>query len=125
MSRKEFLDKSFYALFVIFALAFTACSNSEDEANPTPTALSKCLENGALGNIELNHGHALSIPKEDIAAAKEKTYSIQGTADHSHEITVTPQDFTALKNVNATRIVDTYSTTENDHRHSVLVFCAL
>ncbi len=128
MSRKNFKDKTFGVFLIALAVvALIGCSSSDDESeNPDPkgTVLSKCLENGALGNIEQNHGHSLIIPKEDIAAAKEKTYTIQGFSDHDHTITVTTPDFTNMKNMNASRVVDIYSSTENDHRHSVTIFCA-
>ncbi len=112
----------FGILLGLFILA--GCSGSDDgtESPEDPTAeVSPCIENGALGNVTENHGHELTIPKEDVIAAKEKTYSIQGFADHDHTLTLKPADFTALKNSSGS---DIYSSTTNGHRHSVFVLCA-
>ncbi|WP_299530482.1 hypothetical protein [Ulvibacterium sp.] len=128
MARKNRKDKNLTVfLLALSVVVLIACSNSDDESgNPDPdeTLLSQCLENGGLGNISENHGHSLTIPKEDILAAEEKTYDIQGFSDHTHTITLTVQDFTALKDVNPSRAVDIYTSTENDHRHSVIIVCA-
>lgn len=128
MIGKIFEDKTFGTfLIALVIVALMGCSGSDDASgNPDPeeTALSKCLENGALGNIAENHGHSLTIPKEDFTDVEEKTYTIQGFADHDHTITVTVQDFTALKSVNASRAVDIYTSTVNDHRHSIIIGCA-
>ena len=125
MDRKFFIEKTTRAALVpLLIAAIIGCSNSDEGAgnsNPTPTTQSKCLENGALGSVELNHGHSLVISKEDVFAAKRKTYDIQGTADHNHTLTVTSENFTAMK---SRGLADIYSSTDNDHRHSVFVRCA-
>ncbi len=126
MIRKEFIARTFGAFLIAPTVVFAVgCSSSDDApVNPDPeTALSECLENGALGNIAENHGHTLTIPKEDIDEAVEKTYELQGSSDHTHTITVTTQDYTALKN-GSTMAVDIYTSTDNDHRHSVILLCA-
>lgn len=125
MDRKTFIKKTIRAILITLPLAaIIGCSNSDDGSetpNPTPTPQSKCAENGALGSVELNHGHSLVISKEDVIAAKRKTYDIQGTADHNHTLTVTSENFTAMK---SRGLADIYSSTDNDHRHSVFVRCA-
>ncbi|WP_276388926.1 hypothetical protein [Eudoraea chungangensis] len=114
-------------LVVLIVLLFVSCSSSDEgKGDPelTPLAVSDCVENGALGNIELNHGHELSISKEDIIAAKEKTYNIQGFSEHNHTITISSADFSELKKPTRLRVVDIYSSTFEDHRHSVIIFCS-
>jgi hypothetical protein len=48
--------------------------------------------------ISNNHGHALEVPLADIDAGIDTTYDVSGTASHCHEVTLTAEDFTTLKN---------------------------
>jgi len=126
MKRKIFVKKTVGAfLTTLVAIFIVGCSNSDDgteNSDPKETVVSKCIQNGALGLVTENHGHSLTIPKEDVIAAKDKTYNIQGFADHDHTLTLTSGDFSTLKNT--TRGADIYSSTENEHRHSVFISCA-
>lgn len=86
--------------------------------NPTPD----CLLNGAMASsITNNHGHSLTVSKADIEAGVDKTYSIMGSADHDHEITITAADFSTLKN---NMQIGENSTTVQSHSHSVTISCA-
>lgn len=121
---KSFLKNTIKTVFITLLTTYLiGCSSSDNESvDPgfKETTQSKCLEKGALGLIDSNHGHELTIPKEDVAEAKRKTYSIQGAADHNHTLTVNSEDFTSMKNNSG---ADIYSSTENDHRHSVIIRC--
>lgn len=115
------------------AAALAACSSGGGYGDPSPSPSpgsggasgqsgGACLTNGAsAGTISNNHGHALTVPKEDVAAAVEKTYSIQGSAGHDHEVTVTAADFAKLADNDAITVT---STTTAGHTHTVTVVCA-
>lgn len=40
--------------------------------------------------------HELVVPAEDLAAKVDKTYDVQGTAGHAHQVTITAADFEKL-----------------------------
>lgn len=62
--------------------------------------------------IELNHGHRFTVAKADATAGAEKTYHIQGGADHDHTVTITAAQFSSVEIGLAT------------HDHNVTVNCA-
>ncbi len=78
--------------------------------------------NGTTTVIAANHGHVLTVSKEDVVAGVEKTYPIRGTAGHAHNVTISAALFTMLKN-NMT--VTSVSTAATDlHAHGITVMCA-
>lgn len=74
-----------------------------------------------LAQIAGNHGHALIIPRADLDATTDKTYSIQGSADHSHDVTFTAAQLADLK---AGRTVAVLSTITMAHQHGIAELCA-
>lgn len=70
--------------------------------------------------IANNHGHELVVTLGDIAAGKPKTYDIAGGSGHSHEVTLTPDDFAAIAQGVDLRVA---STAVSNHRHTVRVRC--
>jgi hypothetical protein len=54
-------------------------------------------------------------------AGQEKTYSIEGGANHIHNITVTASNFSTLQ---TNQQISLNSTTGNGHTHSVTISCA-
>jgi hypothetical protein len=100
----------------------TDSSGTPDMGGPSPdTATSTCVTTGTSVTIGTNHGHVLTVSKEDVATGLEKTYSIQGGSAHDHEVTLTVSDFTQLQAGNQ---VVKQSTTGDLHVHSVIVTCA-
>jgi len=71
--------------------------------------------------ISSNHGHDLKIPPADITAASDKMYSIKGTSQHDHMVTVTAAMFTKL---NQGMMIMMTSTNVSNHDHVVTVKCA-
>ncbi len=127
LTRKEFLK-----LTVVFlSTAAAGCGGSDTPANPDlagphtgPTDLSNagnCLQNGTASTISANHGHSITVPIFDITAGVDKTYDIHGAATHTHSVTLTAADFTALSGNNS---VTKTSTTTEAHSHSVAISCA-
>jgi hypothetical protein len=80
-----------------------------------------CTTNGTISTIGSNHGHVLVVSKTEVAAGVPKTYDIQGTASHTHSVTVTAAMFTMLKS-NTT--IMTTSTNDSGHSHPITVMCA-
>jgi hypothetical protein len=85
-----------------------------------------CLAKGTNTQIEMNHGHTMSVLIADINAGVDKTYDIHGTADHTHTVTITAADFASLKqNMSAQRNTTiTTSATFGTHLHTIFVSCA-
>ena len=75
--------------------------------------------------ITLNHGHALTIPSADLDSASPVTYSIQGTADHNHQITLSVKQLKDLKAGNGVFVTSTSTTTvaNGAHTHDVTSRC--
>ena len=117
-SRRQFVSGVgiFGALFL--GRSLMACVAPTGEAvGETNDALATCGE----AVISRNHGHALSVSSEDVAAGTEKTYSIKGASGHDHRVTVGAADFAALA---AGGSVTVNSTTDAGHAHAVTVTCA-
>lgn len=74
-----------------------------------------------LAQIAGNHGHVLIIPRADLDATTDKTYSIQGSADHSHDVSFTAAQLADLK---AGRTVSVVSTVTMAHQHGITELCA-
>lgn len=81
-----------------------------------------CTNATVNGTVDLNHGHILEIPQADIIAGVDRTYSIQGTSAHSHDVTITAAEFQALAAKQS--LTARASTTGSGHAHNVSVSCA-
>lgn len=132
MDRKTFIRKtSAGILMAIPAYVVLGCSSSDDggdgpgpNPNPDPDPVSaNCLQNGTNTVISANHGHTLTVSKEDVSAGAEKTYTLSqaSTDQHIHTLTLTPDQFNSLKSNNS---ITATSTSNGGHTHSVTVSCA-
>jgi len=61
---------------------------------PAPLAPLAC---GASFTISGHEGHLLSIPTSDLDSTTAKIYDIQGSAGHSHLVTLSPAQLADLK----------------------------
>ena len=112
MSRLQFFQAT---LAGIGATLFGAACGSDDDGDGGGSGGLSCS-----ADIVSNHGHVLSVSEADVNAAQTKTYNIQGSSGHSHEVTLTAEHFMSLgegKNVSVT------STSVAGHTHSVTVSC--
>ncbi|TDQ25563.1 hypothetical protein [Tenacibaculum caenipelagi] len=125
MNRKTFIQKILATILITLpAYIFVRCSSdtgNESSQNPIPIPTGNCLNNGTNNSIDRNHGHSLNVSKEDIQAGIDKAYSIQGSANHNHIITVTTANFSSLRNNNSINVT---STSGGGHTHTVTVSCA-
>lgn len=122
LTRKQFLGAASGGTLL---LLLQACGGggSGYSATPAPTGSSSGITScGASGSaIAGNHGHMLAIPLADLDSTTDKTYSIQGTANHDHQITLTVAQLQSLK---AGQPVVVTSTTTLSHNHDVTNTCA-
>lgn len=81
----------------------------------------RCATNGTTVTIGDNHGHVMTVSKEDVAAAVAKTYHIQGTSDHDHTVDLSASDFLQLQQDHAIMTTSSY---DAGHDHSIMVACA-
>lgn len=93
----------------------------EDAGHDAGQTGPSCTENGTVVDIQTNHGHTLTVSKEDVIAGVEKTYDITGSSGHTHAVTLTAGDFAALAANNAVVVT---STEGSFHTHEVTVSCA-
>ena len=126
MNRRKFFERTLGVLLLAGALSsFVGCNGDEGLSGLDPSGEQNgepdCSANGTAVQITGNHGHTLEVSKRDIQAAAEKTYTIQGTAGHAHNVTLSASDFTSLQNDTA---IELNSTTGDGHSHSIIVSCA-
>jgi hypothetical protein len=105
-------------VLLVGGVAAAACGGGSSGGN--------CLANGTSTQIETNHGHTLSIPISDINAGVDKTYVFGGSADHTHNVTITAAAFASLKQNMGTQTNSTTNASAiyGNHAHTVLVSCA-
>jgi hypothetical protein len=76
--------------------------------------------------IGANHGHVLAIAATDLDATVDKVYDIQGSATHTHSVTLTVANLQALKASMTVVVVSSTSAVgpAGAHEHSVSILCA-
>jgi hypothetical protein len=75
---------------------------------------------GCSNTIAANHGHILAIALADLDSVTDKTYNIQGSAEHNHSVTLTVAQLRTLKTGAS---VTTISSTTLDHQHDIAITC--
>ena len=124
LSRKEFLAAGLAIVGSGLALSWLACGSDSTPAKKEAGPSAKfCLTNGPKVEIGSNHGHALTVPKADVAAGVEKTYDIQGTATHPHSVTLTAANFADLLQDKQVIVTSTTNGT-TPHSHTITLSCA-
>jgi hypothetical protein len=146
LTRKQFLREALHASAGILGIVIlTGCDDDDDGGGtgggggsgsgsggsgqapvdaPAPSGVN-CLRNGTSSTIATNHGHVLVVSKDDVAAGAQKSYDIQGAADHPHTVTVTRDQFLQLAANNAIMTESSLnsSPTFGTHSHGVMVAC--
>jgi hypothetical protein len=117
MTRKQFIEGIAGGTVV---LLFQGCGGGGSDAAPA-AGMSGGSTSCNATTISGNHGHALTVPKTDLDSTTDKVYSIMGSADHDHTVTLTAAMLAQLK---AGAMVTTTSTTTLSHNHNVTVSCA-
>jgi len=118
ITRKRFLEAATGGTIL---LILQACGGGGDSTYGGGQGVSSPQSCGASGSaISGNHGHQLTIPLADLDSTVDKTYDIQGTAGHDHQITLTAAQLQMLK---AGQTVTVGSTTTLSHAHNVTTGC--
>jgi hypothetical protein len=112
LTRREILG------WTVLAVGAAACGSSSSSGGSG--AMASCLANGTAAAISNNHGHVLNVSAADVAVGLDKTYDIQGTASHTHSVTVTAAMFAQLA---ANTGVDPTTTVTDLHSHTILITC--
>jgi hypothetical protein len=129
-NRREFLEIFGLATLagaVLSACGFEKSKVSSDTTTTTTTGLSSggpstCETVGTNSSIGANHGHTLTVPKEDVIAGVQSNYDITGAAGHAHTVQVTAAHFTTLKAGNS--VSTTTLSDSSGHSHGVTISCA-
>ena len=88
-----------------------ACGSSSSDNTPSGSACQT--------SISSNHGHSLSIPLADKMAGAAKDYEIQGSASHSHTVSLTAADWADTTGGSLT----VTSSVTAGHSHDVTITC--
>jgi hypothetical protein len=80
------------------------------------------MAGGCTETIAMNHGHVLTVTEQDVMAAVDKDYDIQGSSPHTHTVTITAADFATLAMSGG--MITVTSSMGGMHTHSVTVTCA-
>jgi hypothetical protein len=92
----------------------------EDGGDGDPSGGGDCSI-GSVADISGNHGHVLEVSAADIAAGADKSYDIQGSSVHTHQVTLTAAHFEKLAQGQSVVVT---STDGSAHSHAVTVTCA-
>ena len=109
-SRREFLGAAAAALFAGVTITILGC---DDDKSTGPKTESGDIE----GTIEDNHGHSAILKKAVIDAGSAITLDIQGSASHTHTVSLSADDFAEIKKGN---MVHKESSTTSSHSHLVM-----
>jgi len=132
LTRKQFLRKALEVSAGALGLTLLrGCGGSSGGGSTGGTSGSgsdtgaDCLANGTRTAIATNHGHILVVSMDDVAAGTEKTYDIRGSADHSHTVTISVQQFESLAENEAIMMESSLNASASfgTHEHTVMVAC--
>jgi hypothetical protein len=115
LDRKEFLAG---IAGITATLVVTACGG-DDSQGAAGQGDGNCMDDIDL-TITNNHGHDFRIAFADFDTGQSKTYSIKGTSDHDHSVTLTTQDFDDLK---SGKKITKESTNNAGHSHPMQIIC--
>jgi len=93
---------------------------SSTPATAPTTAPSTTPSLGCGSTFDFNHGHVLTVLRSDLDSTTAVSYDIQGTADHTHTVTLTVAQLATLKTGASVTVV---STTTDFHQHIITVSC--
>jgi hypothetical protein len=114
LTRREFTLEAALTILAgcVITIGDAACGDSKPSTTPTPVTPSDIN-----GNVSANHGHVATITGAQITAGTAiVALDIRGTATHTHTLSISQGDLTALKN---RQTVASLSTTDSGHSHTV------
>jgi hypothetical protein len=99
---------------VCVAGVMTAACGGDDDDDDTSSG------GACTTQIASNHGHALTVSAADKMTGAAKEYDIKGSADHSHTVSLSAEDFADLA---SGTILIMNSSTDAGHEHEVTITC--
>jgi hypothetical protein len=126
MTRKQFLHGATGSVVTLLA---QGCGGGGYGAGGTSSAGAGSMYSivTACGPITItnNHGHELTISVADLDSTSSRTYSIAGTANHDHTITLSPSQFGMLKAGDQVMVTSTVTDAApyGPHSHDVAINC--
>ena len=120
IDRRQFFERIGGGTALLFLAGCGGGMGYGGSSAPAP-AQNQC----AAVTITGNHGHSLVIPIADLDSMVDKTYNIQGAADHNHTITLTPVQLGQIKGHLAVTVISTTASsgTTAMHSHDVTSNC--
>ena len=96
-------------------LMLGGCGGGGDDAAPPSTA-----DTCGRFDFSANHGHTLSLSAADLDSTEARTFDVQGTAPHTHQVTLSPAQLAALK---AGQSITVGTTVSELHSHDLTGSC--
>ena len=120
VSRKRFIETvASGGALLLFSSCGGGGSGYGSGAGGNPMPASSCTP-----DIAGNHGHVLAIAVADLDSGIDKTYNIQGSATHSHNVTFTVAQLRQLKAGDGVSVMSTPGSSDG-HTHEVTVSCMI
>ncbi len=134
------VNRKFFLVQVLasgIAFKLAGCGGGEDEASAAPAPAPGPSPAPAPGappppaplppptnctglTFSANHGHILVIPAADMTSSVTKTYSVQGTSGHNHQVTLSPGQIVQLR---AGGMISVSTTFDAGHAHTMSGGC--
>src|SRR5262245_32505392 len=95
------------ALVGVIVVGSAGCGDDDSPTGPSGSV---------VGVVQNNHGHSAVVTAEQLAAGRQVTLDIRGSADHSHSLEITDDN---MRRLQRRERVEVDSTLQNGHRHRV------
>jgi hypothetical protein len=115
LTRKDFLKTGLAAAGAVVGIGGTACGG-DDDGGGGGGGNSSCTT-----DITSNHGHSMSVAPADVDAGVAKTYTLSTANGHSHDVLVSPANFSTLKGGSSVSV--TSSAAGDGHTHPITISC--
>ena len=130
VSRRQFTAASISALFVGMAVTLIDCGGSGAASTtvtaptPVPTSGGTTPSSGGdvTGVISDNHGHSAVVTSAQHLAGGDVVLSIQGTADHTHTVTLTAAQVTQIAAKTTVTVPSSITTAYTDSGYGATPF---
>lgn len=115
LDRREFTTEALMMALSGVAITISGCGGGSSPSSPSPTG-GGGTAGDKTGVVAANHGHRAAVTNAMLVAGNLVQLDIRGSADHTHDVTLTTEAIQAIK---AGRPVVTSSTNTSAHAHTV------
>jgi hypothetical protein len=102
--------------------AESSSTGGESSGMTTAPACAQVMTEVGPPSMGPAHSHTVEVPAEDVAQGTQQMYMLSFSAGHVHEMTVTEDDFSLLRN-DGSVVVDT-TMDATGHTHPVTLMCS-